>query len=179
MLGLTTLGIVHTALSLVAVATGLIALVRDREITPKTGLGQTYIVTTILTCLTGFGIFQRGCFGPPHILGIITLIVLIVARAGGRGRFGRLSPYIETVSYSLTFFFHMIPGFTETATRLPVGRPLATGDNDPKLQAAIGTCFVIFLLGAFLQVRKLRALRAATTGTPATKSKPAAPVAHR
>ena len=82
------------------------------------------------------------------------------------------------MSYSLTYFFHMIPGFTETATRLPVDKPLASGDNDPKLQAAIGACFVIFLIGAFLQVRKLRALSAATTGTPANKSKSATPVAH-
>jgi hypothetical protein len=83
-------------------------------------------------------------------------VVLAVAWAGGKSKLGGLSPYIETVSYSLTFFFHFIPAFTETATRLPSGAPLAANDQDPRLQAAIGACFVIFLIGATLQVRNLR-----------------------
>ena len=89
-------------------------------------VGKVYIVTTVLTCLTGFGIFQHGGFGKPHMLGIITLVVLGVAwLAGYTGVFGRLAPYIETVSYSATFLFHMIPGITETTTRLPLGRTSA------------------------------------------------------
>lgn len=157
MLGLTTLGIIHTAISLVAVASGAIALIRDREISPGNAVGKTYLVTTVLTCLTGFGIFQHGGFNKAHALGVITLAVLALAWAAGKPRkFGRLSPYIATVSYSLTFFFHLVPGFTETATRLPVGAPLAANDAAPGLQATIGTCFVLFLIGATLQVKKLR-----------------------
>lgn len=38
-LGLTSLGIVHTAISLIAVIAGLIALFRYREITLRTGWG--------------------------------------------------------------------------------------------------------------------------------------------
>lgn len=157
MLGLTPLGIVHTAISLVALGSGIVALVRDREISPRRRIGQVYIVTTVLTCLTGFGIFQHGGFGAPHALGVITLLVLGLAAAARRTRwFGAASPYVETVGYSLTFFFHLIPGFTETATRLPVGAPLAANQEDPKLQAAIGVCFVLFLIGAALQVRRIR-----------------------
>jgi uncharacterized membrane protein len=157
--GLTTLGIIHTAISLVAVATGAIALIRNHEISWKNSVGKTYVITTILTCVTGFGIFQHGGFGKPHILGIITLVVLAIAFAAGNKTrlFGRLSPYIETVCYSMTFFFHLIPGITETTTRLPVDAPLASGPDDPHIQAAIGVCFLLFLIGVTLQVLKLRA----------------------
>ncbi|TMG93658.1 MAG: hypothetical protein E6H72_04325, partial [Betaproteobacteria bacterium] len=79
MFGLTPLGVIHTAISLIAVAAGLIALIRDKEISPRNMLGKTYVITTVITCLTGFGIFQHGGFGKPHTLGIITLIVLAVA----------------------------------------------------------------------------------------------------
>jgi uncharacterized membrane protein len=79
MFGLTPLGVVHTAMSLVAVAAGFIALVRDRRISPGNMLGKVYVIATALTCLTGFGIFQHGGFGKPHVLGIITLVVLGVA----------------------------------------------------------------------------------------------------
>src|SRR6266699_4257085 len=106
MFGLTPLGVIHTAISLIAVAAGLIALFRDKEISPRNGVGKIYIIATVLTCLTGFGIFQHGGFGKPHALGIITLVVLGVAAAAQRiGLFGRTAPYVETVSYSATFVF--------------------------------------------------------------------------
>jgi uncharacterized membrane protein len=158
MFGLTPLGVIHTAISLVAVAAGLIALLRDKEISPRNGVGKIYIIATILTCLTGFGIFQHGGFGKPHALGIITLVVLGVACVAGYTKFyGRFSPYIETVSYSATFLFHLIPGITETTTRLPLGAPLLPNAEAPALQAASAVLGVLFLIGATLQVRRLRA----------------------
>jgi uncharacterized membrane protein len=169
MLGLTTLGTLHTAISLVAVATGAFALLRDKEISCGSLLGKTYVIATALTCLTGFGIFQHGGFGKPHVLGILTLVVLGIAAAAARTTiFGRISPYVATVGYSLTFFFHMIPGLTETSTRLPVGAPLVSNPEDPRLQAAIGVCFILFLLGATLQVVKLRGKAGVQTGNART-----------
>src|SRR5690606_1809981 len=103
----------------------------------------------------------------PHALGIITLLVLALAWAAGSTKvFGRAGRYIETVSYSLTFFFHMIPGFTETFTRLPVDAPIFSGPDDPTLQKVIGVVFLLFLVGAFLQVMRLR--RVGGVAVPAT-----------
>ena len=163
MFGLTSLGIIHTAISLIAVAAGFIALIGDQKISANTLVGKIYIVTTALTCLTAFGIFQHGGFNKAHVLGIITLVVLGVAWvAGHSATFGRLSPYIETVGYSATFLFNMIPGITETTTRLPLGAPLLPNADAPALQQAALAFFVLFLIGATLQVRALRAGRAGT-----------------
>jgi len=160
MLGLTYLGVFHTLLSLIAVVAGAVALIRNGAIGTRTGLGQIYVWATVLTCLTGFGIFQHGGFGKPHTLGIITLIVIAIAYAAERKwLFSYAARYVATIGYSLTFFFHVIPGFTETSTRLPAGRPLASGPDDPNLQMAIGAAFVVFLIGAFFQFRRLRAGR--------------------
>ena len=41
MFGLTTLGTIHTAISLVALAAGIVALARDKQISPDNGLGRT------------------------------------------------------------------------------------------------------------------------------------------
>jgi uncharacterized membrane protein len=157
MFGLTNLGVVHTLISLVAVATGAMALIRDGKITWENSLGKTYVISTIIVCVTGFGIFQHGGFGKPHALGIITLVVLVVIWAASKKNLGKLSPYIETIGYSLTFFFHIVPGITETATRLPLDAPLAASPDDPGIQMWIGISFVLFLIGATLQARKLRA----------------------
>jgi hypothetical protein len=156
MFGLTTLGAIHTAISLVALAAGVAAFVRSQQILPASGTGKLYIWTTVLTCLTGFGIFQHGGFGAPHALGVLTLLVLALAAVAGRtALLGRASPYVETVSYSLTFFFHLIPGTTETFTRLPTGAPLFSSPEDPALQKVVGMLFLLFLLGAAWQVRRL------------------------
>ena len=63
MAGLTNLGIFHTAISLIAVAAGLIAFARNCRIVPNSLCGRTYVVTPVITCLTGFGIFEHGGFG--------------------------------------------------------------------------------------------------------------------
>ena len=147
---LTPLGTFHTAISLIAVVAGVIAFVRDKEISPKNLIVRIYVTTTVITCLTGFGIFQHGGFGKPHVLGV-------AAVAGNSRLFGRASPLVETISYSATFLFHMIPGITETSIRLPLGAPLVANADAPALQVATGVLFAAFLIGATLQVGQLRA----------------------
>ena len=155
--GLTQLGVVHTLISLIAVAAGVVAFFRYGRISPANTAGRWYIITTIHTCLTALGIFQHGGFGKPHALAIITLVVLAIAWVAGKtSLFGRASRYVETVLYTLTFLFHMIPAVTETTTRLPLGAPLLPNADAPQLQTASAALFVLFLLGAAYQVWRMR-----------------------
>ena len=160
MFGLTPLGTFHTAISLVAVLAGLIALIRDQAISPDNALGKVYVAATVVTCLTAFGIFQHGGFGKAHVAAVVTLVVLsVVALARRSTLFGPASRYVETIGYSFTFFIHLIPGVTETATRLPLGAPLVSSPDDPALQTTIGVLFVAFLIGAGLQALHLHETR--------------------
>ena len=173
MLGLTSLGIIHTAISLVAVGAAIVALIRDQEITGRTGIGRLYIWMTVITCLTGFPMMQHGGFGKPHATGVITLLTLVVAWQAGRGKwFGRAARYVEVVSYSATFLFHMIPAFVETSTRLPVGAPLVTDRDGREVQMATGILFLLFLIGAALQVRRIRATNRTTGLDPLVEGVP-------
>jgi uncharacterized membrane protein len=166
MLGLTTLGVFHTAISLVALVSGFWALIRYKEILQETRLGLVYLVTTFITAATGFGIFQHGGFGPPHVLGVLTILALLVGTIAGNSRaFGRASPYVRSISYSATLFFHMIPAVTETSTRLPLGAPLLSSPDAPALRVATVLFLVTFLVGATLQVRRMRAAAAKTNPT--------------
>ncbi|MEA5140617.1 hypothetical protein [Arcicella rigui] len=158
MFGLTSLGIIHTAISLVAVATGAISLIRQKEIAWGNSIGNIYVITTILTCLTGFGIYQHGGFGKPHVLGIITLLVLglVYLAQNNNSPFGKLSLYIEKIGYSMTFFFHLVPGVTETLTRLPIDKPVASSPEDSLVTTLVGICFVLFAIGATFQAVALK-----------------------
>jgi hypothetical protein len=152
--GLTYLGVIHTLISLVAVFAALISFVRYKGIVANSTLGRTYIWTTVFTCLTGFGIFQHGGFGKPHVLGIITLVVFGLAWLADQRKFGAKSAAVSTVSYSLTFLFHMIPAVTETTTRLPLGAPLLSSAEAPELKSITGVMFLLFLIGVVLQLRR-------------------------
>ncbi len=156
MLALTTLGIGHTAISVIALGAGILALIRDKEINGRSLLGKLYVWTTVVTCLTGFPIMQHGGFGKPHALGLITLLVLVVAAFAAHGRFGRWSRCVEVVSYTATVLFHLIPGFVETTTRLPLNNPLIKDREGPELQAITGVLFLLFVMVAALQILRLR-----------------------
>ncbi|UNK49940.1 hypothetical protein MNR01_02555 [Lysobacter sp. S4-A87] len=121
--------------------------------------GRMFFWFTVATAVTGLFIFRHGGFGVPHVLSLLTLAVLAIGwfgdRRGTRGGFWR---HVAVVSYLLALFFHFIPGFTETLIRLPLGRPWASGIEDPRLRQPIGAAFVVFLVAAVWQVLRVRAL---------------------
>jgi uncharacterized membrane protein len=155
--GLTPLGVVHTAISLVAVVCGFWALARDKEISTQNSLGRTYLVTTLLTAVSGLFIFQHGGFGPPHVLSILTILALAVGCvAAVSSTFGAWSRYVQAICFSATVLFHMIPGFTETLTRLPLGQPLLPNADAPELKPIAGALLLLFVVGVVFQLRWLR-----------------------
>ncbi|WP_396616453.1 hypothetical protein ACHZ97_01800 [Lysobacter soli] len=156
MLNISPFGMFHTAIALVAVFFGIRSLVRYGEIGTRTRSGALYVWLTAATAFTGLFIFRHGGFGAPHMLAIATLVVLAAAamaeRAGGPG----LGRYITVLGNSLTLFFHLIPGLTETGTRIPIGDPAFTGPEDPVLKAIVGVGFLVYLAGAAVQAMRIR-----------------------
>lgn len=150
------LGIFHTALGLLALGSGIAAYALHRNISPRSKAGLLYLATTLVVCLTGFGLFAHGGFGKPHALAVLTLAVLALAfAAGSLGWFGAAGRKIETIGYSFTFFLHFIPGITETFTRVPAGNPVFDSPESPALLAIAGVLFLFFLAGARYQLKAL------------------------
>ena len=166
MLGLSALGAVHTALALVAVACGVAMTVRFSRIGTDLALGRTYVVSTGLACLLALGIHAHGVFGPPHVLALITLVVLGMCQVAGAHReTSRRARLAEAIGYTATLLFHLIPAAIETMTRLPAGQPLFTGPDDPGLKPVLALLFLAFLLTAGFQFQHLR--RAPVSAPPA------------
>ena len=157
MLGLTPLGAFHTAISLVAIVSGIAALVRNHEIVVSNRLGQLYLAATALTAATGLMIFAHGGFRIGHAFAVATLVVLAIGTvAATSALFGRASRYVQAIMYSSTMLLHMITGFAESLTRLPPGAPLVTADNAFVFKYIIWTLALLFLAGLVLQLRWLR-----------------------
>ncbi|HEY8881710.1 MAG TPA: hypothetical protein VIN03_29365 [Roseateles sp.] len=163
---LSSLGVVHTALSLVPVMAGLYGFVRFHRIEPADRSGRIYLVGLALSVLTSFGLSSTGGINPGHVLGVLALL----AAFGGallvpRLRFlGGLVPYLRTLGLSASFFLLLVPGINETLTRLPASAPLAKGPEDPLVQTSLLAWLLVFLIGFALQVREARAARRVRAG---------------
>jgi hypothetical protein len=149
---LSTLGIIHTVISVVPVVAGLYGFSKYGAIIPKSNSGRIYIITLILSAITSFGLSSTGGFNAGHAIGIIAIISvafsLIIAKLGW---FGRLNRYLQALSMSFTFFLLMIPGINETLSRLPPSSPIGNGPDSAPVQTVTAIWAVIFLIGICLQ----------------------------
>jgi uncharacterized membrane protein len=148
------LGWFHTAMGIIALASGVLTLSRFKEISPKTRSGQVYLAATLITAVTALGIFQHGGFGVAHALAVVTLAALATGTiAATTTLFGEFSRYVQAVGYSSTLLFHCIPAITDALLRLPVGDPVLTSIEDPILKLCYLGLLVLFLVGVGLQLR--------------------------
>ena len=155
---LSTLGIAHTAISLVPLVAGLYSFARFRAIEPGTRPGRVYLAGLALSVLTAFGLSSTGGFNPGHALGILALLAVGGALVAPRlGFLGRTRPYLATLGLSFSFFLLLVPGINETLSRLPPDRPLASGPDSPLVKGALLAWLVLFAAGYALQALALRA----------------------
>ena len=148
------LGWFHTGMGIIALSSGGFTLARYKEISLRPRSGQIYLATTLITAGTALGIFQHGAFTPAHSLAVMTFVALVVGTVAATTKlFGRLSRYVQAVSFSATLLFHCIPAVTDGLLRLPVGNPVLTSIEDPILKMCYLVLLVLFLVGISLQLR--------------------------
>lgn len=164
---LSTLGIIHTAISLAPVVAGLYGFARYGAIVPATRSGKIYLSTIILAVLTSAGLSSTGGFNEGHALGIVTLVVIAGSLAINRLAFlGRLKPYLATLGLSFSYFLLIVPAINETLKRVPLSQPLASGPESPIVQTALLVWLVIFLSGLSVQTYLIHKRAVATARLP-------------
>lgn len=158
-MGLSGLGIFHTAVGIAAIIAALIAFVRYGKIDLDQLTGKVYFYGTLITSLTALGISKHGGFNAGHVFSLIIVVMILVAyflhsRKKGNGK----ARYFENFLLSFSFFLSMLPTVNETFTRVPVGHPLAKDINDPVIGRTLFILLVLFVAGSvyqFLRQRKI------------------------
>ncbi|MFL6626841.1 MAG: hypothetical protein ACJ8IK_23340 [Burkholderiaceae bacterium] len=157
---LSTLGIAHTAISLVPLVAGMASFARHRRIDPASTSGRVYLAGLVASVLTSFGLSSTGGFNPGHALGILALLAVGGALLAPRlALLGRAGDYLATLGLSFSFFLLLVPGTNETLSRLPPSQPIANGPQSPIVQGTLAVLFVLFLLGYVQQALAIRARR--------------------
>ena len=156
-MGLSNLGIFHTAIGIVAIVAAVTAFIKSGKIDLRKLPGKIYFYFTLITSLTALGLSSVKGFNPGHILALLVIVLVSVAYFLSAKKQGNNSArYAENFFLSFSFFLSMLPTVNETFTRIPVGHPLAHGPNDPVIGISILLLFIMLIVGSVLQFRKQR-----------------------
>lgn len=157
---ISTLGALHTAISVVTFAAGISSFVRYRKIDPTSRSGRLYLLGMLISVLTSFGLSSTGGFNAGHALGILALLATLGGLLIPKIDFlGRVRTYLSQFAFGFSFFLLLVPGINETLTRLPASHPLASGPESPLVRGALGAWLGIFVLGSIVQFLWLRSQR--------------------
>ena len=148
----------HVIISLIGIATGLVfaaGLIAGRWLD---GWNVGFLITTILTSVTGF-FFPIKQVGPPHIVGAISLVVLAVALFAlyARGRTGAWRVvYIGTAVFAL--YLNAFVGVVQAFQKIGFFNRLAPMGNEPPFLVAQGAVLIFFLILGWQAVRTMPAV---------------------
>jgi hypothetical protein len=121
----------HVALSLVGIVAGVV--VAAAMLGSKTANGWTalFLATTVLTSVTGF-LFPSDKVLPSHIVGVISLLVLIIAIAALYGyRLARSWRWIYVVSALVALYLNVFVLVAQAFQKVAVLNALAPTQSDP------------------------------------------------
>jgi hypothetical protein len=149
-----TLGIFHTAVSVLPIGFGLLAIIRDRKIDLKTWMGKLYLITMFIGSVTALGFIPSRGFTPGEGLTVTTLGLLFTGIVAARVNW-QAGKYVETISLSMSYLLLMVFTTTESLTRLPINNPFASGPTDSALLPVRLTLLALFVLGVGYQVWKI------------------------
>jgi hypothetical protein len=155
MISLSTLGAIHTIISIAAIIYAFIAFAKYGKIIPGTRAGNYYTILTIFACLTAFGLSKAGGFNPGHGLAIMILVFLGISWLLKTNR-KPWAAYLQTFLMTTTLLLSLIPAVNETLTRVPLGHPLATDITSPAIQNTLKGLLVIYFLGLIAQIWYIR-----------------------
>ena len=154
---LRTYTLIHTAISLVGIASGLVVvygLLKGWRLDRWTAI---FLATTVATSVTGFG-FPLTHFGAPHWVGVISLIVLAVAifaryirRLAGAWR------WIYVVSAVPALYLNVFVGVVQAFQKLSPLKALAPTQTEPPFLLTQLVVLAIFIALAFIAARRFRA----------------------
>lgn len=155
-MGLSTLGIFHTFIGVVAIFAGLVSFVRYGKIELSKLSGKIYFYFTLVSAATALGLLKHG-FNPGHILSLIIILLVAIAYfLHAKKAHSKAARHWENFCFSFSFFLSMVPTVNETLTRIPVGHPIASSPKDPIVGTTLLVVLVLFICGSVYQFIRQR-----------------------
>jgi hypothetical protein len=144
---------IHVAISLIALVAGLIALIGWLTGSFSRGWTALFLVTLILTSVTGFPLPPFG-LDPPRMVGILSLVLLAIAvlaiyafRVGGVWR------WIFLITAIAALYLDAFVGVIQAFAKLPFLHELAPNGSEPPFVIVQVVVLAIFVVLGVLALR--------------------------
>ena len=148
--------ILHTAISLIAIASGLIVLAGMLRARRLPGWTAVFLVTTLLTSVTGF-MFPINGLTPAIVFGLISIVILVIALAAlylkhlsGAWRW----IYVTTALVAL--YLNVFVLIVQSFQKVPALQKLAPTQSEPPFSVTQGVLLVAFLILGIMAARRFR-----------------------
>ncbi|HXC07950.1 MAG TPA: hypothetical protein VNV61_03400 [Steroidobacteraceae bacterium] len=146
----------HVILSLIGIASGLIVVLAMLGASRVPALTAIFLATTVATSVTGF-MFHFASFGPPEIVGAISLAVLALAilalysyKLAGAWR------RIYVVTAVLALYLNVFVGVVQTFQKVAFFHALAPTQTEPPFAIAQGIVLLAFIALGVAAAKKFR-----------------------
>jgi hypothetical protein len=157
-LSLATFTLLHVVVSLIGIVAGLVAMVGLLKSKPLPGWTGLFLLTTILTSVTGF-FFPVEKLLPSHVIGIISLVLLAVACLALYGQ--KLAGpwrWIYVLTAMISLYLNVFVLVIQSFLKVPPLHALAPSvpPSEPPFAIVQGIVLVFFVVTTFLAIRKFR-----------------------
>jgi hypothetical protein len=146
----------HVIISLLAIASGLVVVLLMLAGRMARAVTALYLATSILTDVTGY-FFHSKSFGPPHIVGVISLAALGIATFALYGR--KLAGVWRgtwVVSAVIGLYLNVFVAVVQAFGKLPALHALAPNGTEPPFAVAQGLTLVLFVVLGVQAFRRFR-----------------------
>ena len=151
----------HVLLSLIGIAAGLIVALAMLGANRQPVVMALFLLTTVATSVTGF-MFHFASFGPPEIVGVISLVVLSVAilalyafKLAGSWR------WIYVAAAVCALYLNVFVGVVQTFQKVPFFHALAPTQTELPFIVAQGVVLIAFVALGIAAARKYHPAAAA------------------
>jgi hypothetical protein len=155
-MSLQTFTLLHVIISLLAIASGLIVLFGMLGSNRRACWTALFLLTTILTNVTGF-MFPIQGFTPALGVGVVSLLVLLIALIALYGKHLDGSwRWIYVATAVTALWFNVFVLIAQAFMKVPFLHPLAPNGNEPPFLIAQSAALVIFVVLGLIAAFKFR-----------------------
>jgi hypothetical protein len=153
-LSISTFTTAHVVISLIGILSGIVVALGWLGGRQSGGWAALFLATTVLTSVTGF-LFPSASFGPPQVVGVISLVVLGAALVTLYGfALAGIWRWVYIIGATLALYLNCFVAVVQAFQKLPFLQPLAPTQSEPPFLVAQIAVLAIFVVLGFLALRR-------------------------
>jgi len=146
----------HVLLSLIGIVSGIAVALAMLAANRLPALTAIFLLTTVATSVTGF-MFPFTSFGPPEIVGTISLVVLVVAILALYGyKLAGAWRWIYVATAVIALYLNVFVGVVQTFQKVALFHALAPTQTEPPFAIAQGIVLIAFIALGVAAAKKFR-----------------------